>query len=214
MNDCFGLRVNPRTCYRRLFKDCENGKNNWATSIKQLLQEHGFGLVWLNQGVDDSSNFIAEFEQRLKDCFIQKWHQEKEECSKLRYYNMFKDEFKPEMYVYLNIPRKYITACAQYRMSSHKLEVEIGRHHNVVFDDRLCQFCGQKENIVAVECEYHFLLECSLYEPLRDQYLLNNRIGHRTLFDFINTMTSSDTQVVVLLCKFIHYAFKYRNANL
>ena len=99
-------------------------------------------------------------------------------------------------------------------MSSHKLEVEIGRHHNVVFDDRLCQLCGQKENRVAVECEYHFLLECSLYEQLRYQYLLNNRTGHRTLFDFINTMTSSDTQVVVLLCKFIHYAFKCRNANL
>ena len=32
-------------CYRRLFKDCENGKNNWATSVKHLLQEHGFGLV-------------------------------------------------------------------------------------------------------------------------------------------------------------------------
>ena len=35
----------------------------------------------------------------------------------------------------------------------------------------------------------------------RKKYLLNNRAGHRTLFDFINTMTSSDTQIVVLLCK-------------
>ena len=56
-------------------------------------------------------------------------------------------------------------------------------------------------DIVAVECEY-FLLKCSPYEPLIDQYLPNNRTGHRTLFDFINTVTSSDTQVVVLLCKF------------
>ena len=61
----------------------------------------------------------------------------------------------------------------------------------------MCQLCGQKENIVAVECEYHFLFECSLYEPLRDQYLLNNRTGHRTLFDFINTMRSADTQVIL-----------------
>ena len=79
-----------RACYHRLFKDYDNEKNNWATRVKHLLQEHGFELVWLDQGVDDSSNFIVEFEQRLKDCFIQKWHQEKEESSKLRYYNMFK----------------------------------------------------------------------------------------------------------------------------
>ena len=89
----------------------------------------------------------------------------------------------------------------------------IGRHH-IFFDNRLCKLCGQKENIVAVECDYHFLLECSLYEPLRDQYLPNNRTGHRTLFDIITTMTSSDTQEVVLLCKFIHYANKCRNVNL
>ena len=41
-----------------------------STSVKQLLQKHGYGMVWLNQGVEDNSHFIVEFEQRLKDSFI------------------------------------------------------------------------------------------------------------------------------------------------
>ena len=56
-------------------------------------------MVWLNQGVEDNSHFIVEFEQRLKDSFIQKWYQEKETNNKLSYYNMFKTEFKQELYI-------------------------------------------------------------------------------------------------------------------
>ena len=201
-------------CYSRLLNECENGKENWATSVKQLLQEHGYGMVWLNQGVEDNRHFIVEFEQRLKDSFIQKWYQEKETNNKLRYYNMFKTEFKQELYISLNIPRKYITSCARYRMASHKLEVEIGRHHNVVYSDRLCRLCGRNKNKTVVECEYHFLFECDLYEPLREQFLQRNRIGYRTLYDFVGIMKNSDEQIIVSLCKFIYYAFRCRNDNL
>ena len=46
-------------CFCRLLNECENGKENLATSVKQLLQEHGYGMVWLNEGVEDNMHFIA-----------------------------------------------------------------------------------------------------------------------------------------------------------
>ena len=75
----------------------------------------------------------------MNECMVKSWFEMDRyivECkvvsSKLRYYNMFKTEFKEELYISLNILRKYKTSCARYRMTSHKLEDEIGRHHNVV----------------------------------------------------------------------------------
>ena len=51
-------------------------------------------------------------------------------------------------------------------MTNNKLEVEIGRHHDVVYRDRLCRLCGGNKNKTVVECEYHFRFECDLYESL------------------------------------------------
>ena len=44
----------------------------WIRHIKDLLCCHGFGDIWNNQSVINEKLFLATFEQRLKDEFIQK----------------------------------------------------------------------------------------------------------------------------------------------
>ena len=49
----------------------EAGDVNWVTGITKLLYGHGFGDVWLNQGVGHIDTFLAIFKQRVTDTSIQ-----------------------------------------------------------------------------------------------------------------------------------------------
>ncbi len=62
--------------YCVLKSDCENGKQNWVTSVKNLLYQCGFGDLWLAQSVDSVGNvktFSILFKQRLFDMYGQNW---------------------------------------------------------------------------------------------------------------------------------------------
>ena len=55
-----------------------------------------------------------------------------------------------------------------YRTSNHWLAIEIGRWSTISIsrDIRLCHFCSY----AAIEIEEHFVLECPLYNPIRDEF--------------------------------------------
>ena len=52
---------------------------------------------------------------------------------------------------------------SKLRISAHKLAIEGGRYLNIPKNERICTACYSGE----VEDEEHFILNCSLYEPLR-----------------------------------------------
>ena len=63
----------PIQCYNML-KSLDNmSRITWASTIKNLLFESGFGIVWINQNVGDVNQFLSKFQQRLKDCAKQIW---------------------------------------------------------------------------------------------------------------------------------------------
>ena len=74
--------------------------------------------------------------------------------NKLRTYSLFKNIFCHEDYLKWGnyCQRRLIT---NFRISSHKLEIERGRYFNVPADQRTCKLCK-----LSVENEIHFLLEC------------------------------------------------------
>ena len=62
--------------YFMLKEDADVNRNysgkNWASNIKSILQEHGFGYVW-----NDQLNFEIPFtaiRQRIFDMYHQKWY--------------------------------------------------------------------------------------------------------------------------------------------
>ena len=55
-----------KNIYNMPLIDSHNGKSNWVSQVKQLLQMIGFGHVWLNSGVS------FNFKQRLRDTFRHK----------------------------------------------------------------------------------------------------------------------------------------------
>ena len=88
----------------------------------------------------------------------------------LKYYNMYKTKLETKSYLFMKIPRKIMCGFARFRMTCTNLRVEIGRHQNLKFEDRLCEVCGKRRNIFKIECEFHFLLECEEYDDLRNLY--------------------------------------------
>ncbi|KAK6196064.1 hypothetical protein SNE40_001359 [Patella caerulea] len=56
------------SCYSDMYDCLLNGKsyNPWLDNVKCILEENGFGNVWISQGVSNEHQFINELTQRLK----------------------------------------------------------------------------------------------------------------------------------------------------
>ena len=138
------------------------------------------------------------------------WSTDIQDMPKLRLYSKFKLTREEELYLSLSIPRRLISNLARYRTSSHCLEIEVGRHHNVAREDRLCKLCGE-DNIVAVEDEYHVLFHCPTYEFLRTVYISNKDIGLPNEYNFITYLQTEDQETLTDLANFISTMFKTRH---
>ena len=58
----------PRNCYLLLKNLDDAGRRTWASNVKNLIYMYGFGIVWINQEIGDTSNLLKAFKQRLVDC--------------------------------------------------------------------------------------------------------------------------------------------------
>ena len=63
-----------KMCYIMMFNDDIRGHVNWASSVRNSLQKHGFGYIWENQDVVNEKYFLMQYVNRLKDIYLQEWH--------------------------------------------------------------------------------------------------------------------------------------------
>ena len=189
-----------------MVNDDRNGKTNWATKLKHVLQRNGFGDVWDNQGVGNQLYFIKIFIQRLKDQHLQDWNQIVTSSSKLSTYIQFKHCFVYERYLNVLNIRKFRYIYASFRTSSHDLEIERGRYSNIERNQRICRLCD--ENVV--EDEYHFLLCCTLYNDLRGTYIPCKYFNNPTQHKFVILMATQNETLIKSVATYLHYAFKRR----
>ena len=108
------------------------------------------------------------------------WDNERKQNKKLRFYNTVKDSFNIENYLSVDLKHKNIKRIAQLRTSSHRFNIETGRHGAVKQRDirnRLCNHCCDLTNLdflaelpffdPILEDEIHVLQSCPLYEDIR-----------------------------------------------
>ena len=81
-------------------------------------------------------------------------------------YRIFKHNIMFEPYLKL-LPESLSFPILKFRLSNHKLPVETGGWENKILADRKCLLC-QSESIGN---EFHYLFECSFFEPSRQKYL-------------------------------------------
>ena len=91
----------PNQGYRMLVNLDENGKQCWATEVRELLCKTGFYFVWLQQGIGDVISFCYIFKQGLLDMFTQEWTADIRDKEKYEMYRSFKVMFGAEK-VFIN----------------------------------------------------------------------------------------------------------------
>ena len=102
--------------------------------------------------------FIRQFEQRLKDTFMQSCFSDMEISNKCLLYRSLCREFSMASYLYkIHIPANR-KAKTRLRLSSHKLMMERGRWLNILPKDRLCTLCNKLED------KFHVICECPRYD--------------------------------------------------
>ena len=183
-----------------------NNRKNWCSLIKKLLCDLGFVDVWLFQTIGNVDLFLYNVKQRINDQFMQNWNFRLNESSRAVFYKSIASfRFQP----YLNICsiKKVRVAFSRLRMSSHKLLVETGRWQQPViqFDNRKCTSCD------ILEDEFHFILQCNMYDNLRKQYIPPYYWRHPNMLKLIELVNSENECTVKRLTCFIEKAFNLRN---
>lgn len=186
--------------------DMYPNKVNWAYLVRDLLSRMGFNDVWLNQGDGNLDVFLSLFKQRLTDNFVQNWHERLSISSRANFYITVAD-FRPKMYLESVNVLKFRTALARLRVSSHRLEIESGRWVRTYrpVNERFCNFCN------CLEDEYHFVIECRLYNALRDKYIDHFYWNRPSMYKFVELMTSDNPRKIANLAIYTYKAFKIRN---
>ena len=83
---------------------------------------------------------------------------------KLSFYSTFKKDYPLEKYLYTIKDTPTRRSFTKFTKSSHKLLIEYGRYQNIPHEERHCTMCQTKK----VEDEFHFALECQLYQIIRN----------------------------------------------
>ena len=117
---------------------------------------------------------------------------------------------------YLNSVRNFdVRKClTKFRLSSHSLQIETGRHVNpkVPVEKRICKMCQSG----LIEDEQHFLLHCTFYTNERIIFLSKVLLLDPSLLDgdsvvvFKNILSSNNHDICFVLGRFIQLCFNKR----
>ena len=199
----------PKRCYLMLKVHDSNGRKNWVTDVKDMLQRFGCGHFWDDQDKilpDENEKYILQFQEAMIDYYDKQWWSDLRNSSKLSIYASFKRTFGKEKYLDTLTLKKFIKSLAQFRTSNHNLEIEIGRHKGLRMEERICVYC-EKQNIIVIEDEYHLLLCCPMYTELRQKYpsISGREINFKS---FMAVMSDLDEEHIVELAMFLNECFQ------
>ena len=192
--------------YDLLYNDCLNfpSKISWATLLRDLLGNLGFMEAWTQQNVGDVKIFLSVVKQRLLDNFIQNWNSRLKESSRALFYRNLSFGYKS----YLDtVTSKLRVALSRLRLSSHRLEIETGRWakpNSIPIENRLCTSCMKFED------EFHFVLECTRYNDLRQTLIPNYYQRRPNMFKLIERFESDVKKIQRNLAIYTFKAFKVR----
>ena len=76
--------------------------------------------------------------------------------------------------------------------------------NKIPLDNRICRACG------VLEDEFHFILECAIYDGLRKMYFKRYYWQNPNMPKFIELLTSENSKIIKNLSYFIEKAFQMR----
>jgi len=134
----------------------------WCKYTRDLLYSLNLHAEWRANKVD--VDWEDEIRKRLHEREQIRWRTQCLVRSKLRTYSVVKKELRPEPYLEI-YDRRGIPEYAKVRGGNSRLRIEQGRYRKEKLEERVCVFCDMN----VIEDEYHFLLDCPLYNTQREE---------------------------------------------
>ena len=181
-------------------------KSPWLKYVENTLNVNGLGFYWLTQAVNNIDSFMYIVKTRLTDKFQQEWHSDINTLRKCCSYRLFKTDFALEPYLLTLSYNNRITLC-KFRVSDHKLAIELGRHLNIPKAERYCNLCQQGK----IGNEYHFLLECNALVIIRRKYMSEMYHTNHSNWKFKKIPNCHDEKELLKLSIFIKEGMKQLN---
>ena len=191
------------------------GYHTWATDLKKHCSVLGIDLTDLD--IKTRKDFPAIKKKIKSEYAAQAISSLSDNNPKLRTYRLFKTNFSLEPYLHITI-LKYRVSLSKFRLSSHRLQIEVGRYTRpkTPVEDRLCKYCEDN----AVEDEMHFLLTCNCYSDIRSEMLgtvqsiIPEICNQSPVNKFVSIVASDDLNVLYALGKFLWRAEQRRKNTL
>ena len=137
--------------------------NPWTKNTVHILQQLGF--PFLNDFVNFKP-YIRSIKQRIIDQHQQEQNANIYNSTKLSFFKKIHNINQRAKYVDTLANRCDRSQISKVKLSAHQLNIEKGRYSNIPRSDRLCHFC----NSCCIENEEHFLLHCSAYVNIRNDF--------------------------------------------
>jgi hypothetical protein len=147
---------------------------NWVTRVETQLRQAG---VTVDPGADNIALKLClqKLDTLCGESTFAKWSNEVNRVrarrgqglNKLRTYRLFKSEYKVEGYITCVMGRAQRRALAQFRSGVAPIRLETGRYERgryLPVEERICYLCDNN----AVESEIHVILECPVYNDIRE----------------------------------------------
>ena len=201
--------------YQLLFKLDDFGvyHSEWITKLKEIIQKCNlYDKCWIEQENQDLFSeisldmFKTKAKNNLRQWYEHSWRNDVQNSSKCIFYKEFKQELKIEKYL-LILDHPDRINLTKFRLSNHKLPVEIGRHNNIIRKERLCEFCDKND----IGDEYHYFFSCSKFMQEINKLIPKNCIKHPSVkgfCDLLATNSSNTMRKLATMCKIIMSCFK------
>ena len=120
----------------------------WIKLVKDTLENLGYNYIWQGQYVDNVELFKIKIKQRLTDQYKQQWEASLYESSKCSFYKTINNDLRMQQYL-LTLPFSQRKIMTRFRVSNHRLPVELLRYTGIDREQRVCHKCN--ENIIGDE---------------------------------------------------------------
>lgn len=185
----------------------QNKIPSWYGSV-HILMKSVFDKQDSSKLVSMSTNCFKTLCNKVtKTHYTQLWHKQKSSLlnGKLCTYFKFKHNMGYENYLTVIKNFEHRRRFTRFRISAHRLRIEVGRYQGILRQDRFCQNCSSGE----VEDEIHFLFECDKFKELRANYIdtINNICSNfnnlQNTEKLIWIMNNENIEILSKLCGYI-----------
>ena len=162
-----------------------------------------------------SNSSIAQVLKNIENNYLKFWQGEITASKKLDFYRTFKQDFSVSSYIDILRNRGTRKSFVKFYLSNHKLCIESGRHRRPVLprEERIRAVCKNNE----IEDEAHMLFSCTLYNTLREQFLIKQQHILNTAFDnydyWLNILFTTENKASIrTTARYISQCFLLRDA--